>query len=251
MNKKLVLKFGTNSLLKNENLSDDIFNTIANQVAILKKKGVGVAIVSSGAIQAGKEATKNMNIALNKKEIAGIGSRHLLNMWAKAFSFYGLEVCEMLVTHANWCNKNEQENIKTGILDCFNNPIIPIINENDIVSDEEIRWMEDGISENDKLARMVAMCISADGILFITKSDGVYDQDPAQKSAKKIPVINGFCVPRIVGKSQTGSGGIETKIREGILCANSGIKKVSIAMLTDDVIIKFNHGQRVGTEITK
>ncbi len=188
--KTIVLKFGTAFLMSkksNTMLDSMIFRDVGNQVAELKKKGINVVIVSSGAIQAGREVltflSSSIEEQLNQKEIAGIGNRHLLNKWGEALRSSGIEVCQMLITHENWKNIRERNNIKEGILDCAKTPIVPIINENDIVSDEEIRWMEEGISENDKLAQMVAILIKADAVLFLTTSEGVYDKDPKEKDA--------------------------------------------------------------------
>ncbi len=253
MNKKIVLKFGTGVLMSGTNkLNDDVFDEIAKQIIEIKRKNFGVVVVSSGAIQAGKDVLNNYNLKkvikdLNKKEIAGIGSRHLFNKWGQSFNKYNFEVCEMLVTHANWHNNNERENIRKGIEDCFSLPIIPIINENDIVSDEEIRWMEEGISENDKLARMIAILIKSDIIMFLTASNGVYDNNK-KTILKQIDINN---LPNIFGKSNSGSGGIEAKIKEAIQCYKGGIKDVVISGIKNNSIINFVNGKDLGTRIIK
>jgi len=249
---KIVIKFGTKSLCsKQEVLNQSVFNEVARQVSILQKNRIAVTIISSGAIQAGREALKNLKISdsLEKKELAGIGSRHLFNKWGKSFLKEKMEICQMLITHSNWQNEKEKLNIKKGILDCFNLPIIPIINENDIVSDEEIRWMEEGISENDKLARMVALLIQADGILFITQSGGVFDKDPREyKEAKLIDKID---IREVLG-SNFNNNGIDLKTKEAAICSQEGIKRVSIAgMNCQDVLLKFASEQKVGTDFIK
>ncbi len=258
---KVVLKFGTGSLMSNKQngkLNNNIFYHVANQVSEAKKEGVGIVIVSSGAIQAGKEALKDrpnfhsVIERLNKKELAGIGGRYLLNKWGEVFKTHGIETCQMLVTHANWSNCNERNNIRKGLLDCIELPVIPIVNENDPVSDEEIRWMQQGISENDKLARMISALIEADAILFLTDQGGVYDRNPEKEEAKLIREINGLERPNVSGKSKTGMGGIDTKIREGMLALEGGVKRAGISgiRLKEKTILKFIRGEKADTELT-
>ncbi len=257
--KKIVLKFGTASLMSkrsNSILSSTIFRDVGNQVAKLKKKGFNVVIVSSGAVQAGKEVlsflSPEIKERLNQKEIAGIGNRHLLNRWGEALRPSGMEVCQMLITHENWKNIRERNNIKKGILDCANSSIVPVINENDIVSDEEIRWMEEGISENDKLAQMVAILIKADAMLFLTASEGVYNKDPKEEGALLLPKIDGLNPPKIFEKSLNGSGGMEVKIKAATECLKGGVERVAISGVHSNkkTILNFAEGKNVGTEVT-
>ncbi len=250
--KKFVLKFGTSSLMKDNSLSDEIFNSVANQISRLMLAGVGVVIVSSGAIQAGREAFENLFKLerLNKKEIAGVGARHLANKWGGSLNQHQIEVCQMLITHANWSNKNERNNIKKGVLDCLSSLVVPLINENDPVSDEEIRWMEEGISENDKLAAMVAVMIEADGIFFATESNGVYTKNPKSGDAAVIKTIDcSTNFPDISGCSENGSGGIQTKIREATRAIKGGVKRAVISGTKSNAIEKFVRGENPGTEI--
>ncbi len=255
--KKFVVKFGTRTLMsKSGKLDPDIFQSVAKQVAEASSAGVGIAIVSSGAIQAGRETITRLGLdhsfsrKFNKKDIAGIGSRHLMNSWGDSLNKFGMEVCETLVTFANWTDGNERENIRKGIIDCFGTPFVPVINENDRVSDEEIKMMEKGISENDQLARMIAILIDADGVLFITEVGGIYDSDPLKNSnAKILKKINGLLKPDVTGCSREGTGGMKVKRREAIMCLEGGVKKVAIAGMNDRVIIDFIEGNKVGTEV--
>ncbi len=255
--RRVVVKFGTRALMsKDGRLSGRIFDTVAGQIAEVYALGIGVAIVSSGAIQAGREAVSRMGLkpsfldSFNKKDIAGIGSRHLMNKWGDSLNFYGLEVCETLVTYANWTDGNERKNIKEGILDCFGTPFIPIINENDRVSDEEIRLMEKGISENDRLARMVAILIEADAILFVTEVGGVYDKDPINNSKAKI-LKEVRCSHNLdfYGCSKEGTGGMAAKMKEAMICLREGVATVAVSGLTETVISDFIRGETCGTRI--
>lgn len=259
--KRLVIKFGTEVLLARDGQIKDcldqcIFTDIARQVVAMQDIGVAITIVSSGAIQAGRENTRklpNNAMNLNKKELAGIGSRHLLNMWGTGFEIFGKEVAQVWVTYANWTDEGERRSILSSIINYHKHRIIPIVNENDVVSDNEIKLMEKGISENDRLARMVAELINADAILFLTKSGGAYEEDPIiNPRARLYAEIDIETAAKIASISRTaspnGSGGMGAKLHEAALCAQAGMQ-VAIAGIQPDVICKFAMGEPVGTII--
>ena len=244
--KKMVIKLGTGVLMSDGRLNSRVFNQIARQVFSLKNKAK-VIIVSSGAIQFGREAMarKGFNINLEKKILSGIGSRHLINEWGRAFSRHGMEVAQILVTYANWESIEERKSIKSSISKCLEIGIIPIINENDIVAQDEISLMEKGISENDRLARMVALLVRVDGVLFLTEPDGVLD-----RKLQTIRRVGSEYQLELLGKSNFGSGGMQAKIKEAVICRQKGIKRVAIANLKKDTILRFAVGDSVGTEVT-
>ena len=253
--KKLVVKVGTGNLLNKKGyISQTKVKDLCRQIAQLAKKGIQVVIVSSGAIKAGKDrmASLGKNPNLAKKEWAGIGARHLLNLWGKGFSLYKNEVAQVWLTYANWKHKNEYQSIKASILSYMQSGIIiPIVNENDVVSDREIKSMDKGISENDRLARMVAKMIKADAVLFLTDIGGIFDKDPKDMSARKYKTVSKGVlkmIPKTDSKSAHGTGGVDTKLREAFKCFKKGMK-VAIAGMEKDVLLKFSSGQCVGTLI--
>ncbi len=252
--KRIVVKIGTGNLVSNGSLNMSKTLDVARQVVLLAGEGIEVVLVSSGAIQAGRErlASLGQNPVLAKKEWAGIGARHLLNLWGKSFDNYGFEVAQVWLTYTNWLHKKEYESIKTSILSYLKSGIIPLINENDVVSQREIESMEAGISENDRLARMVAEMVEADAVLFLTDIGGVYDKDPREDvSAKRYQVVGRETLKQIdvsQSKSDHGTGGIGPKLKEAFVCFEKGMK-VSIAGLEPDTILRFASGEMVGTSI--
>ncbi len=246
--RRMVVKFGTGVLMaKTEKLDPWTFDQVAEQIAFLKRKEYEVVVVSSGAIQAGREAVFNSGkkeFDLEKKDLAGIGSRYLINEWGRVFSRQKTEVAQILVTYANWESIQERESIKSSILKYLKYGIVPIINENDVVSQNEIDLMEKGISENDRLAGMIASLIDADDILFLTETDGVLNDTGSQ-----IKRINSNFKIKSFGKSENGTGGMHVKVKEAVTCKQRGIKKVVIAGLRKDTIIKFAAGDPIGTEV--
>ena len=257
-NNRIVVKFGTENLFGDNNkLEQKVFDGFARQIVSVQDVGIQVVVVSSGAIAAGKDRLCSLQIdprKFTKKELAGIGARHLLNKWGSAFEKYNREVGQVLVTYANWEEPSERQNVKTSVLNYARLGIIPVINENDVVSDAEIKLMEKGISENDRLARMVTELIGADGVLFLTNVAGVFEKDP-----KTYPdaMLYAEVDHRTVGEhikldacatSKNGRGGMAAKLMEAIICARMG-KNASIAGREKDVIIKFSKGEPAGTRV--
>ncbi len=252
----IVLKVGTKNLMCGGLLHQDVFNEIARQVVVVEREEKKVVIVTSGAIKAGEERLIDLDKDfknLSKKDLAGVGARHLLNRWGEAFNPYHKEISQFWLTYANWRNSDELERIKVGIPNCLDNGLVPVINENDVISDSEILFMEKGISENDRLARMVAKLISAEAVLFLTDAGGVYEDDPrTNPKARMYEEINPFTFePRKLSEvSEWGRGGIRIKIQEAKLCFLASMK-VAIAGMEEDVLIKFSRGEKVGTTLSK
>lgn len=256
---RLVIKLGTEVLLdgKEGRLGQEIFNDIAAQVVELQNDGVAVAIVSSGAIKAGRERMESLGApvgALDKKKLAGMGARHLLNKWGQAFETYEREVVQVWVTYANWESENEKQNIRSIIMDDSGGHEVPIVNENDVISDEEIKAMELGISENDQLAQMIAELTGADAVLFLTEAGGVYEEDPKlNPHARLYAEIDMSTAKKMLELSQSdespnGRGGIGAKLRAAMVCAEAGMR-VAVAGMEGDVIRRFGQGEPVGTVI--
>ncbi len=255
--KKLVVKIGTGNLVNNANVLDGTKAAdISRQVAILMSQGIEVVLVSSGSIKAGKDrlAMIGQSPVLAKKEWAGVGARHLLNLWGNAFDAHNLEIAQVWLTYTNWTHTEEYQSIRTSILSFLQSKIVPVVNENDVVSQREIKLMEEGISENDRLARMVAEMIEADAVLFLTDIGGVYDKDPRwDASAKRYRVVGREIfqnIGEIQSQSNHGTGGIGPKLREAFICFDKGMK-VAISGTEKDALLNFASGREAGTGIGK
>lgn len=255
--KRIVVKFGTQNLTSKGWLDQSIFNDAARQIVDLLVAGIEVVVITSGAVQAGRERLKLLHIKpeegdLEKKDIAGIGMRHLLSKWGVAFHRYGYEIAQVLVTHANWKNKGERKSIRKAILNYAKCGFMPVINENDAVSDREIKSWENKISENDQLARMVAELIGANAILFLTDVGGIFDKNPQDLSARMYSVININALPPELLKiskttSANGTGGMEAKLKWASDCVRDGMYTVIAGLKEEDSIFKFACREPVGT----
>jgi glutamate 5-kinase len=240
----LVVKLGTEELCdESGRLDQTVFDDVAGQINAARKLGVQTIVVSSGAIRAGREqaAFAKLSPDLNKKEFAGIGSPYLLNRWIEAF--VPRLISQVWVTHANWEDNSEKESIRRSLLDFLAWDVIPIVNENDVVSDKEISLMEKKISENDQLAKLIAVHVKANGLLILTKVGGVYAQDPkVNPEADFYEEIDAWKVPPTLNFS---------KAEQAAEAFRSGVQRVAIADLQEDVVIRFIRGEKVGTAISK
>jgi len=238
----IVVKFGTVVLFKHGG-----FNKAAPQVLQLIREGVHVVVVSSGSIEAGKE--RMFELGRNPEEVsdkilASVGSRVLLNKWSDAFAPF-TDVGQLWLTYGNWQDEGEKTSIEREIQNLLRCSFVPLINENDVVSDAELVQYQLGIGENDRLARMVAELVRADGALFLTEAGGVYEgsvllQELNAETASRISVWE--------NTSHQSRGGMQRKIEEALLCRQKGIH-TAIAGLTEDSILRFAHGESVGTII--
>ena len=264
--KRLVVKFGTQNLFNGlRSLNSDIFYDYAKQIHKLMGLGTEVIIVSSGAIQAGREIAIRNGIVqgnLLKKELAALGTAKLIHLWEDAFNkipggralqYGGQAIAQILVTYANWESDKERESIQSSILSFIACGVIPIINENDVVSQREIRSMEKGISENDRLTRMIALLIKADAVLFLTDVNGIFTGSPKPGSTvfryAEVKAGAGAKELGISAEISDGNGGMIAKIKEASQCVIEGGMRVAIAGNQENVICRFAAGEPVGTLI--
>jgi len=255
--KKLVIKLGTKVLAPDGQLEQNVFNQVSWQVMEAQKLGVEVTIVSSAGILAGRERAQKLNLnvaSLKKRYLAGIGARHLLNRWGQAFEKHGREIAQIWISHGNLRDAEEKKSIQYAIRDYHIHGIIPIVNENDVVSDTEVHSMEYRISENDLLAEKLAGEIGADSILFLTNVGGVYEENPSLESgARRFAEINVATAEKLAslssGTAENGTGGMSPKLRAAVRCYHEKNMKACIASVSDNAIPKFIKGEKVGTLI--
>ncbi|KKU68545.1 MAG: Glutamate 5-kinase [Parcubacteria group bacterium GW2011_GWA2_47_16] len=265
---RIVIKVGGDTLAYADGtLNTKAFASIARQVAVLRTQGKQVAIVTSAGIKAGIQTLKSLGIesaSVSKKLLAGIGAELLLSTWATAFRPYKIAIAQFWVTHGNWDKDGERERIESGLLEALGLGIVPIVNENDVVSDNEIVLMDKGWGENDNMAARIASLVHAFSVLFLSSVGGIYEANPRQhSSARRYDEINAHDIPQSLrsqngtsphGDGKDGINNIRTKIDAAAFCCRLGMR-VNIASLSADsnMIILFgsageNYGTRMGTE---
>lgn len=233
----LVLKFGTASITSPDGeLDESIIQEIARQVASIYKN-YNLVIVSSGAVAAGKRFLKNYSATLNeKKAAASIGNPLLLNTYAKYFSTYGISIAQSLCERHHFSNRKQFLQLKRTYEELWASNIIPIANENDVVSDLELKF-----SDNDELATLIAVGFGASQILFSTSVPGVLDSDgnvinELDTRDKKILLLANK------EKSASGLGGMTSKLNFARLANQMGIRVVIFGIRTNDGILQALNG---------
>ncbi|MDR2965065.1 MAG: glutamate 5-kinase [Treponema sp.] len=214
--RKIILKFGSNTLANSEGkMNTDLLSEFAEQTAALIKKGKQFIIVSSGAQVAGLSKLDKWSRKKDlhyRQALCAVGQVELMKSWRIAFEQYGLHVGQILLTREDFNDSNRTLNMRNTLFTLVDEGIIPIINENDTVSVEEIK-----IGDNDTLAARSAILWSADLLILFSDIDGVYDKNPKEHTdAKLIEVVRNIDDLRksidIGSTNNFGTGGIATKL---------------------------------------
>jgi glutamate 5-kinase len=252
--RRLVLKVGSRVLTaKGRVLSQVVFDRLAREVSTAKKKGYEVVIVSSGAIAAGMarlgllEKPKTMP---QKQASAAIGQSALMWNYERAFSFFGEKVAQVLLTRDDLSNRNRYLNARNTLLTLLSLGVIPIINENDTVVVEEIKF-----GDNDNLSALVTNLVNADLLVVLSDIDGLYDRDPRlHKNAKLIPLV--AQVTEDLERKASGTlspisiGGMVTKLQAARKAALFGIPTILANGMEEGILERILRAEDVGTLFT-
>lgn len=238
--RKIVIKIGSNTLSNKEGvLNKDFFKDFSKQVKALKEKGKQVIIVSSGARIAGVSTLgkwKRKEDLHYKQALCAIGQVELMDSFRRSFKEEEILIGQILLTKDDLCDPNRTLNIRNTLFTLLDEGVIPIINENDSVSVDEIK-----IGDNDNLAAMIANLWNADLLLLLSDIDGVYNKNPHENSdavlQEKITDIDKLKREISFGESSSfGTGGIRTKIEAAERVTQYGIPMILACGKTDNII---------------
>ncbi|MGI9534907.1 MAG: glutamate 5-kinase [Thermodesulfobacteriota bacterium] len=251
--KRVVLKIGSSILTDNDgNLFEPRFGQLATQIVEIRKKGLEVIVVSSGAIASGM---KKLNLRVKpseihiKQAIAACGQSSLIWNYEKAFSKFGVNVAQILLTHDGLADRKRFLNARKTIHQLLEMNIIPIVNENDSVAVEEIM-----IGDNDNLASLVTSLTEAELMVLLTNIDGIYKEDPRKNSDAEfislVEVIDNN-LEKLAGDTtgNTTTGGMITKIEAIKKASVFGVPSIISNGETEDVLQKIFNGEEIGTLI--
>ncbi|MCB1214004.1 MAG: glutamate 5-kinase [Deltaproteobacteria bacterium] len=251
--KRWVIKVGSSVLVDPEgSLKSLYFRALARQIASLLESKKQVVLVSSGAVAAGldllalREKPKSL---VTKQAIAAAGQSRLMQEYEKAFRPFQLKVGQMLLTHEDLGHRRRFLNARHTLSELLRLGLIPIVNENDTVTAEEIK-----VGDNDNLAALVAHLAEADLLINLSDIDGVYEQDPSFfPQAKKLDLLKKISAFIKKGASDTlkqgSTGGMLTKLEAAEKAQAYGIPTIIANGKAPKILNKIEQGKSVGTLI--
>jgi len=251
---KIVVKVGTQSILSPSGLiRSRVLSNIVHQIASLHETRVHIVLVSSGAVGTGRRITREVfgreyGTSLAEKQLlASLGQHELIHNYSLLFKKYHILSAQLLLTKQDFHTRQHYLNIARLLHEIFrHNNIIPIVNENDSVSIEELMF-----TDNDELAGLIAAQINADKLIILTSVDGVYDGDPSNPGSKVIPIIYPQDKHHHVSSVKTahGRGGMVSKLSTAQKMSTLGICTHIAHIDEPDVITRLAQGQSLGTTI--
>ncbi|MGB9749553.1 MAG: glutamate 5-kinase [Caldisericia bacterium] len=250
---KVVIKIGTNCLTHSETgiPEPEVLGSLTKGIYYLINKGYKPVIVTSGAIGLGLKAlglNKRPKSIILKQASASIGQSILMNIYNQFFSLFHINIAQILLTREDINDRERYLNIRNTFETLLTKNIVPIVNENDVVSVDEIKF-----GDNDTLSAIVSTIIDADILIILTTTDGVYDRDPLiHKNAKRIKIVEKINDEfyKFIENSKTslGTGGMETKINAAKIATDVGVKTIIGSGLNPFQTIKnIFEGKDVGT----
>ena len=251
--KTLVIKVGSSLVTNNGNgLDQAAIASWAAQIAVLVKQGKQVVLVSSGAVAEGMQrlAWKKRPTAVNELQAAAaVGQMGLVHMYESCFSQHQLHTAQVLLTHDDLADRKRYLNARSTLRTLLDLHVIPIINENDTVVTDEIKF-----GDNDTLGSLVANLIEADTLVILTDQQGLYSTDPRKdKNAQFIgyAVAGDVALEKMAGGagSNLGTGGMLTKILAAKRAARSGAHTIIASGREPDVLIRLSAGESIGTHL--
>jgi glutamate 5-kinase len=250
---RIVIKVGTNVLRAGtERIHRPRLIDLVRQIAYLSQEGHEPLLVSSGAIFTGRELlgvdrpSQRKDIP-HKQMLAAVGQGHLLALYQQIFEMYNLIVAQALLTRADLANRTRYLNARNTLLLLLQRKIIPIINENDVVAVDEIKF-----GDNDKLSALVANLVDADLLVILTDQLGLFTADPRHDAKaeliRQVATIDDSVRTIASGSSNSvGTGGMTTKIEAAELATRSGTEVVIAPGNEPDSILRVVRGEPLGT----
>jgi glutamate 5-kinase len=249
--KRLVVKVGSALVTNNgEGLDTVAIREWARQIAELREQGREVVLVSSGAIACGMQRLgweKRPSAVHDLQACAAVGQMGLVQVYESAFSAYGLHTAQVLLTHEDLADRKRYLNARSTLTTLLSLGVVPIINENDTVITDEIKF-----GDNDTLGALVANLVEADCLVILTDQQGLYTADPrkdpqatliseARAGDPALEAMAGGAGTRI------GTGGMITKVIAAKRAANSGAHTVIASGRERDVMPRLARGESIGT----
>ena len=244
---RIVVKVGTHAIATRTGRPDyPALRRLVSQLCALRKAGNEVVFVSSGAVAAGVES---LGLRARPKDVndvqlcAAVGQARFISEYEKLFGKYGVKIGQVLLTHHDFDDRRLAQNVRKSLDHLVKAGIIPVINENDVVADEELKGQTFG--DNDWLSFLIAKLVKADALVLLTTVDGLLDAN-----GKRIPEIanvrKAMRLVRVGEKGTLSKGGMDSKLRAVKAAVASGIDTY-IANGRKSVLAPLLAGKSVGT----
>ena len=245
-----VIKIGS-ALLTNDGqgLDEGAIAGWVAQMAELRAQGIEIVLVSSGAVAAGMTRlgwTQRPRAMHELQAAAAVGQMGLVQTYQHAFQQYGLNTAQVLLDHDDLSSRQRYLNARSTLRTLTRLGVVPVVNENDTVVTDEIRF-----GDNDTLGALVANLVEADVLVILTDQDGMFDSDPrANPDAKLLSEIaaSDLRLDAMAGDGGSlGRGGMITKVKASRLAARSGANSVIVGGRIEDVLTRLARGEALGT----
>ena len=255
---RIIVKIGTNVLTNGtDSLNQKTMSSLAAQIATLMQKDIEVILITSGAIAAGRHKANANHLTENlttkdvhsRQVLAAVGQAQLMRSWDEIFQKHSIIAGQALLTRNDLNDRAGYLNARNTLTQMLSLKILPIINENDVVSIEEID--QSTIGDNDYLSAQVANLVDADLLLILTDTEGLFSENPHTDNSayliKKVEKIDDS-IMKMAGKpSERGTGGMSSKIIAARLATQHGAHVIIAHGHKDSVIIEACNHKNVGT----
>ncbi|MFH1548326.1 MAG: glutamate 5-kinase, partial [Candidatus Omnitrophota bacterium] len=247
--KRIVVKIGSRVITSSKNeLDSSLINALVKDIEALYRKKHQILIVTSGAIVAGlkdlKLGSRPTDLPL-KQAASAVGQVKLMHSYVTAFKKYDIPVAQILLTQEDLHNGKRYLNAKNTLRRLLDKGVIPIINENDTVAVEEIKF-----GDNDTLSALVSLMMDVDLLTILTNTDGLYTDIPCDnKRAEFVPYVKKItpAIEKMAKAKGDGAGGMETKIKAAKMLTQSGIPVVIANGREKQILNKIISGKEIGT----
>ncbi|MDR2199257.1 MAG: glutamate 5-kinase [Deltaproteobacteria bacterium] len=249
--RRLVVKTGSRIICNDQGLALDRLRALAGQVDLLRRRGMEIVLVSSGAVAAGQKKLKNNSRSLNlknKQAYAAAGQVSMMTAWEKALATHDIRVAQILLTADDLADRHRFIHAKNTLFTLLEMRVIPVVNENDTVALDELKF-----GDNDTLGSLVASLSEADIFINLTDQDGLFEKDPRENPEARLITFVEKTSPAILAKagdkggSSMGTGGMYTKVRAAGRLAERGMPSIIANGLTRDILPRLMDGEDLGT----
>jgi glutamate 5-kinase len=250
----IVIKVGSTLVTnRGQGLDHEAIGRWAAQMAELRAMGKQVVMVSSGAIAEGVQRlgwSKRPTDIHELQAAAAVGQMGLVQVYETSFAKYGIRTAQVLLTNADLADEQRYQNARMTLLTLLKHGVVPIINENDTVVTDEIKF-----GDNDTLGALVTNLIEADALIILTDQGGLYSADPRKDPSATLiqdAVAGDSQLEAMAGGagSDIGTGGMLTKVLAAKLAAKSGASTVIASGLEANVLVRLAKGESIGSQLT-